>query len=420
VAFSGGLDSTVLLAALAQLRRRGKFGLRALHVNHHLQPAAADFARSALATARGLRVEAAVLDVQVSLRGQSLEAAARAARYEALRREIRPGEWLLTAHHQDDQLETVLLQLLRGAGVAGLAAMPASSRFGAGRLLRPLLPVARAALEGYARRRRLRWIDDPSNSDARHDRNFLRQQVLPLLATRWPAAAATVSRSAAHLAEAQVLLDTLADAGIDRAAEGAALRISALSTLGAPQQRNLLRRWLRSRGLPMPDAARLGELMQGLMPARRDASPCLRWPGAEIRRYQGLLYALSPPSLPPRPKTWQWRREPVLLLPGAGRLEIIPHVHGELCLSHLPARLQVRFRVGGERLPTAGGRKPLKNLLQELDMPPWQRERVPLLYAGEQLIAVAGCWLDSGYRAGDNCKRRARLQFSGIDSPDSH
>jgi tRNA(Ile)-lysidine synthase len=420
VAYSGGLDSTVLLATLAQLRGRAGFELRALHVNHHLQAGADEFARAALLTAQQLQVEVSVLDVKIPLRGQSLEAAARKARYDALRRNLRPGEWLLTAHHQDDQLETVLLQLLRGAGLAGLAAMPATAGFGAGQLLRPLLPVSRAALADYARRRRLNWSEDPSNSDARFDRNFLRQQVLPLLNGRWPAAALTVSRSASHLADAQVLLEELADAQLARAADGAALRISALRILTTPQQRNLLRRWLRSRSLPAPDAGRLGELMAGLLTARRDAAPVLRWPGAEIRRHQGLLYALSPGLPLPQPRAWSWRSERVLLLPGAGRLELDPHPHGELCLTSLPARLAVRFRAGGERLQTIGGRKPLKNLLQELDIPPWQRERLPLLYDGERLIAVAGCWLDSDYRAGEKCKRRARLQFVAADGIDSH
>jgi tRNA(Ile)-lysidine synthase len=290
--------------------------------------------------------------------------------------------------------------------------MPPLAPFGNGGLLRPLLPVSRAALAAYARRRRLAWSEDPSNADLRFDRNYLRREVLPLLASRWPAAALTAGRSAAHLAEAQALLDMQADAELARAASGPALRVNALRALGAARQRNLLRRWLRRQGLPAPGTAQLAELVDVLLPARPDANPIVSWPGVEIRRHGGLLYALPPPLAAPQPQHWSWHRQRVLQLPGAGRLELLPHPHGELCLDALPQRLEVRFRAGGERLQTAAGRKPLKNLLQELDVPPWQRPRLPLLYAGERLVAVAGCWADPEFRAGGKSKRRARLLFT--------
>jgi tRNA(Ile)-lysidine synthase len=309
VAFSGGLDSTALLGALRQLRRRERLQLRALHVNHHLQPGADAWAGQARARCAALGIDCRVIDVTVpKRRGSSPEAAARAVRYAALRTALLPGEWLLTAHHQDDQLETVLLQLLRGAGLPGLAAMPARVAFGAGWLLRPLLPVSRAALVDYLARRKLSWTDDPSNADPRFDRNYLRHEVLPALYRRWPAAAVTVSRSAAHIAEAQSLLDAQADALLATALDGAALRVPALRRLSALECRLAVRRWLRRCGLPIPERSRLQELVTTVLAARQDAAPVVRWEGAEVRRHGELLHAMPPQEASaPQPCRWRWR-----------------------------------------------------------------------------------------------------------------
>ncbi len=298
VAFSGGADSTALLAALATLRARHHFAVRALHVNHHLQPAAAAMARAARASARRFGVPCRVLDAPVRLkRGDSPEAVARTVRYQALRARLRAGEWLLLAQHQDDQVESLLLQLLRGAGVAGLAASPER----AGPLLRPLLPVARTQLQAYLRRRSLRWTEDPSNADERYARNFLRLRVLPSLRERWPALGITLSRSAALAAEAQVLLAARADAALQDALDGAALRVTVLRRLEPAERRNALRRWLQLRGLPMPDQRRLLEIAGPLLRARYDARPFIRWPGALVRRQGDRLHALAEQASAPLP-----------------------------------------------------------------------------------------------------------------------
>jgi tRNA(Ile)-lysidine synthase len=307
VAFSGGIDSTALLAALAALRARASFELRALHVNHHLQPGAAGFARAARKGARQLAVPCLVLDAPVRVsRGESPEAAARAARYAALRSQLHAGEWLLLAQHQDDQVETLLLQLLRGAGVAGLAAMPER----AGCMLRPLLPVTRAQLLAYLRHQGLGWSEDPSNADERYGRNFLRLRVLPALRERWPALGTTICRSAALAAEAQHLLAARADDALQEANDGAALRVTVLRRLGAAERRNALRRWLERRGLPMPDQRRLQELAGPLLRARYDAQPFIRWPGALVRRHGDLLHAgADAPSSPTPTDAWPAGRE---------------------------------------------------------------------------------------------------------------
>jgi tRNA(Ile)-lysidine synthase len=395
VAFSGGADSTALLAALATLRGRHRLQLRALHVNHHLQPTAAAMARAARASARRLGVPCQVLQAPVRLaRGVSPEAAARTVRYEALRAQLRAGEWLLVAQHQDDQVETLLLQLLRGAGVAGLAAMPER----AGLLLRPLLPVARSQLLAYLRRRALGWHEDPSNADERYGRNFLRLKVMPVLRERWPALSATLSRSAALAAEAQQLLMARADVALLDAVDGAALRVTVLRRLAPAERRNALRRWLQLRGLPMPDQRRLQELAGPMLHSRHDAQPFIRWPGVLVRRHGDQLHATAQvaaaPAVSGKPARlqWAWLREPRLELPAGGVLELRADPHGELLRAALPARVRVAFRAAdGSVAGRAGGRR-LKRLMQQQALPPWQRRAVPLLYAGSRLLAVGEHW----------------------------
>jgi tRNA(Ile)-lysidine synthase len=294
VAFSGGADSTALLAALAALRARHRLDLRAVHVNHHLQPAAGAMARAARASARRLGVRCQVVDAPVRIaRGESPEAAARAVRYQALRAQLKPAEWLLLAQHQDDQVESLLLQLLRGAGIAGLAAMPEK----AGAILRPCLPIARSQLQAWLKRRALRWLDDPSNLDERHARNYLRLKIVPLLRERWPGLGITLSRSAALAAEAQQLLAARADAALADAVDGAALRASVLRRLKPAERRNAVRRWLHLQGLPMPDQRRLHELTGPLLRARHDAHPFIRWAGARVSRQGDRLHAAAEAAL---------------------------------------------------------------------------------------------------------------------------
>ena len=289
VALSGGVDSTALLAALAE-RKSLRPKLRALHVNHHLHPNAKHWAAKCRELTTRLDVPLTVLTANVSrARGTSLEAEARKVRYESLACELSEGEILLTAHHEDDQLETVLLQLLRGSGVAGLAAMPEVMRCGAGRLVRPLLSVSRASLEAFAASRDLTWAEDDSNTDERFDRNYLRAQVLPLVKARWPGAARSVSRSARHAAEAQRLLNGLALADVERAAVGGALSVKVLRALSLDRRRNALRYWIAASGAQVPNTARLEELAGPVLDARIDARPHIAWANTMVERRHDLL-----------------------------------------------------------------------------------------------------------------------------------
>ena len=415
VAYSGGLDSSALLAALAQLRRRAGFALRALHVDHGLHRDSGLWAAAALAQARALHVPCQILKLRIERRrGESLEAIARQQRYGALSARLASGELLLTAHHQEDQLETVLLALLRGSGVRGLSAMSANAAIAHSLLLRPLLPVSRAELERYARARALKWTEDLTNLDERFDRNYLRRQVLPRLRARWPAAAATVSRSAAHLAEAQGLLERAARLASAQAADGPALRISVLRGMSLPERCNVLRYWIAARGLSPPDHRRLREIAGPMLEARADALPRVQWRGGELRRHGDQLLALAQPAeaAPASIEDWDWQGRPWVRLGSGSLLAVIADRHGDVDLGALPCPLRVDFRRGGERLREAHGRVALKDLLQSQGIAPWQRAAVPLLRDRGQIVAVADLWVDGAYRAhGRTAAARGRFRW---------
>ncbi len=401
VALSGGLDSSVLLHAIGELRRRdSRIRLRAAHVDHGLQPASGAWADACRRQCADLDVPLTVVPLGLAAQpGASVEAQAREARYAALAQLLGPGEWLLTAHHRDDQLETVLIQLLRGAGVAGLAAMPRLARLGRGWHARPLLDVDRAAIEAYAKAQGLSWIRDPMNESARFDRGWLRAEVLPAIRARWPAAAATVARSAAHLAEAQVLLWQLAAADAEGIVQGARMEIAGLQRLARERQVNLLRWWLHARGLGPPSTARLESALRELLTARIDAAPLIRWPAGELRRYRGRLYAM-PPLPPARALPDADATAMTDLGPGLGRFGLSAGTQGGLRLP-LPSAPVLRHRCGGEGLRPhpARPRKRLKDLCREAGIVPWMRTRLPLVFVGGRLAAVADVWIDADFAA---------------------
>lgn len=294
VAFSGGVDSVALLHAARDLAaHQPGLTLRAVHVDHGLQPAAPSWAAHCEEHCRRLAVPLEVVELRLEVgKGESVEAEARAERYAALAARLAPGECLLTAHHADDQLETVLLQLFRGAGVAGLAAMPESAPLGPGLHLRPWLDVARDELVAWATAAGLSWIEDPMNAESRYDRAFLRQSVLPAIRSRWPSVARTVGRSARHLGEAKRLLEALAEAdGVALVDETGRLEIAGLIRLPRERQVNVLRWWITGQGLGTPSTARLESILRDVVPARPDAHPVVTWSTGEVRRWRGKLQA---------------------------------------------------------------------------------------------------------------------------------
>jgi tRNA(Ile)-lysidine synthase len=418
VALSGGLDSSALLLALAR-PRRARPRLRAVHIDHGLHPNSAAWSAHCRALADSLDVPLQILAAKIRrARGESLEAAARKARYALLESTLETGEVLLTAHHEDDQLETVLLQLFRGSGLAGIAAMPELTPFGTGFLARPLLNCTRAQLETWARARRMTWVEDDTNLDEALDRNYLRRRVLPMVRERWPSVATSVARSARHAGEAQRLLGSVARRDIERAADGKWLVASALRALSPERRRNALRFWIARSGFPLPDTRRLDEICGPLLEARADANPRVAWGDVFLRREGGRLLidsATQEPTPDPgalRAVTWQWSAGSTCELPrGRGQLELRQDPLGPLDLDALPGFVSVRIRVGGERLrPRRGGpTRALKNLLQEAHVPLGERTRLPLIYCGERLLAAGDLWCDVSLHAGPGSRHRGRL-----------
>jgi tRNA(Ile)-lysidine synthase len=388
IAFSGGLDSTVLLHLLADYARTHPAPpLRAIHIHHGLQPAADAWPAHCEHVCANLGVELRVVHVQVAP-GASLEQAARDARYAAFTKVVGPGEVLFTGQHRDDQAETLLFRLLRGAGLRGLTAMPAQRPLGQGSLARPLLAIARQQLHAYAQAQGLTWIEDPSNSDTAFARNYLRGEVFPVLQQRWPQASQNLARCAEHLGEAQGLLDEVAQADLAKAEEGAAawvgldsLALAVLAALSPARQRNALQYWLSQR-TRLPDARHWAGWAD-LRDAAADAQPTWRLADGRLLRSNGRIWWLSGDWLLAPQGEFAWADSACeLALPGNGSVR--------LAAPKPLAGLTVRYRQGGEVLELAGrGRRDLKRLLNELQVPPFVRSRLPLLYQGERLLAVA-------------------------------
>jgi tRNA(Ile)-lysidine synthase len=403
VAFSGGMDSHVLLHATAALRATAPWRIGALHVDHGLQALSADWSQHCAAVCATLDVPYASERASVTGIGDhGLEDAARRARYAALARLLPADAVLLMAHHQDDQAETLLLQLMRGAGVPGLAAMPMMARFGDARLARPLLGFTRAALQRYAQQHELQWIEDASNGDARFARNFLRHEIVPALGRRWPNVIDAVARAARHQAEATALLDDLARQDLVTTSDpDGALLVSPILTLSAARQKNLLRYWIRTNSARVPSQAVLQQILTALRdcPASRHAA--VRWAGAEVRRYRDRLLMRTVATAPPTDWEVTWDPADALSIPGADwHLRAEPAMGAGVSCSRIAGKvLQVRLRRGGERCLLRGHHHKVKKLLQEAGVPPWERARLPLLYIDGDLAAVGDRWVCEPYNA---------------------
>jgi tRNA(Ile)-lysidine synthase len=428
IGLSGGVDSVVLLHLLHQLAARFSWQLSALHVHHGISPNAdawADFC-TGLCARHNITLHIEHVDI-APLRAHGIEAAARKLRHAAFARQ--PCDFVALAHHADDQAETLLLQLLRGAGVRGASAMPVLSqskrpvlslskrpvlsqskwpllagRTGAPNLVRPLLHCSRQEIIDYAAIHQLQWMEDESNADDSYPRNFLRHRVLPILREKFPAYRNTLARSAQHFAEASTLLDELAQQDAAQTIHANTLAVAALQSLSQPRAKNLLRYFLHSIGAPMPQAVQLDDMLQQLCNAREDAAVCIEYGGCwQMRRYQGSVYAVRALVEFDRDFVLPWRGEAELDWLALNSRLIFNRSAGQgISLAKLQrAPVTLRLRSGGETLrpqPNATTRT-LKNLLQEHHVPPWQRDRLPLLYCGDELVCVPGIAIEAEYQA---------------------
>jgi len=389
VGYSGGVDSTALLHLLHQwcCAHETAPGLSALHINHGLHHNADDWQRHCEDLCRSLDRPLSTLRVDVPVAG-SVEQAAREARYRAFAGQLQPGALLFLGHHLDDQVETFFLRLLRGAGVEGLAAMPRRRPLGAGELVRPLLAFIRDQLEDYVLRHQLVYVEDPSNRNTGMARNFLRREALPLLAARWPAYRQAVARASGHLASAaraladapETVRSVMGDPGVP---------LDALVGPAPEEAARHLRAWLRARGCRAPDRALLAEFLRQVREAAGDGGPKMVCGDYSLQRFRDAVYLLPAFDAPPPPAPCELAPGDRRDIPGIGTVSLEPAGAAGLQLGE-GEHLTLRWRRGGERcrLPGRTGSHSLKALLQELQVPPWWRDRIPLVYLGEELLAI--------------------------------
>jgi len=414
--YSGGLDSAVLFHLLQHYVKNVQqtaakkitgLSLVALHVNHGLQMQASQWAQHCLAQAAIYGIEMQLIETVVQKKtGQSLEDAARDARYQIFQAFVKEGDVLCLAHHQNDQAETLLFRLLRGSGPLGLAAMRDQLGFGPAALVRPLLRCSRNELENYARRQGLNWVDDPSNEDVHFDRNYLRHEILPRLQQRWPAVIKTFARVADINQDTVQLLTEVAQEDYEIAGRNQGQQLCVLALRNFSDQRidNLLRYWLQTQGSPLPNRHNLWRIRQELLQPGVGSEARVTWANTEVRVYQHALYCL--PKMPKHEialeQTWVLTQSPDSLFLGEGRGTLrCKKVMGQGIQAQLLEHasqggdLHIRWRQGGERCHPAGRQhsQTLKKLLQEYHVPPWLRERIPLIYSGEHCLAVPGLWV---------------------------
>ena len=412
VAYSGGCDSHALLHSLSSLRSELSSEIKAIHINHGLSPLANEWEEHCRVICEQLNIPYTAIKVDASSKkpgnnNKSPEEAARHARYSEWKKLINKDEVILLAHHQDDQAETVLLQLMRGSGVKGLAAMPAQQIFSQGLLCRPMLGFLREEIQAYASELNLNWIDDPSNFDTDFDRNFLRHEVVPLLESRWPALKKTLSRTATHTAEADRLLTELAEQDWLKVKSNEQIKISSLIELDKKRQRNVVRYWLASISkVTLPDTNHLQRILDEVLTAAEDAVPEVTWRGGEVRRFQGLLYAQDKNRVPDHniELTWKDLGKPLVISSTGLKLSASSSVGDGLSQSKLKsAEISLKFRQGGEscRPDGRGQTHQLKKLFQEWQVPPWLRASIPLIYVNGELAEVVGYCRCEPYAAAD-------------------
>lgn len=401
MALSGGIDSVALLHVLHRLSPSRGFSLSALHVHHGLSPHAGDWEAFCGRLCGSLDVPLRVVRVEVGgVAGPGLEAAARRVRYAAFGKV--DADWLVLAHQRDDQAETLLFNLLRGAGLAGAAAMPEVRDFPGRpglRILRPLLDAPRAGIARYSRENGLAWVEDESNRDTRHARNFLRHAVLPLLRERFPGCDAVLARAATHFAEGGGLLSQLAGIDARSVLREGRIVVAELARLDEARARNLLRHVLREAGIAMPDSARLNEALRQACGAAADRKVSIDLGQAVLHRHRGELWLVPKLAMP---ATIEWRGEPALAW-GEGRLRFDFSAGSGIALDRIEGKVvAIRSRRGGERFrpDPRRPRRELKKLLQEQGVPPWQREVLPLLWCDGELVWVPGIGVDCAWQCG--------------------
>lgn len=407
LAFSGGVDSRVLLDLLARYSEEKTIECKAVYVHHGLSDNADTWQQQCKAWALQAGIDFVAERVQVEGKGKSLEACAREARYNALGGHLNSGDLLLTGQHSDDQVETFLLALKRGSGPKGLSAMAEAMAFGSATIVRPLLMVSRSQIEAYALQQGLQWVEDESNQDVRFDRNFIRHQISPLLNQRWPHFAQAVNRSAQLCAEQEMLIEELLQEKLEKALTlDGGLDIDVLSAVSELSRARLIRMWLTQNNIRMPSRDHLSKIWAEVAQAKQDANPVLNLAGTQIRRFSNKLYAIAESEdLSGWEKTLEVD-ESIELPDSLGCLTVQSSESGSLSLQALAkGELRVTFNPEGlsARPTDRGHSRKLKKLFQEYGVPSWQRRRMPILMCGEKVVAIAGLFIDHQF-TGQDCE----------------
>lgn len=404
IAYSGGLDSHVLLHVLASIQNKIKPELIAVHINHGISNDADLWVKHCQRICEDLVIEFQTFSVDLSLKSdKGTEAFAREKRYEVLGNLINSHNLLLTAHHMDDQVETILLQLMRGSGPDGLVGMPQAREFSKGILLRPLLDYSREEIRDYALSESLSWVEDESNKSNKYDRNFLRNRIIPELITRWPGALKTIQRAARHQAEARSLINEISRSDLDVVCESKYTKvdISVFNNLSGIRKKNVLRAWIKKNKLAMPDAQIIEKIIAEVIHANTDRNPCVKWKGGEIRRYRGYLYIMKLLPAHDVELSKRWNLDESLKLT-SGYLKAVSGKGSGIKKDMLSNDIvEIRYRQGGEQIRPSGRVETheLKKLFQTQGILPWLRDRIPLIYHENELIAVADLWVESKYAA---------------------
>ena len=398
---SGGMDSILLLTLLKE--QVSSRYIQAVHINHGLSENSDQWQQFAKDYCEKIGVEFYAEKIQLIAKGEGIEAAAREARYSVFEKRLKRGGLLFLAHHADDQVETVLYRLLRGAGSKGLAGMPESRPLGAGKLIRPLLDYSRQDLHAEALNRKLKWVEDESNQDNHFDRNYIRNKVIPAVAQRWPDYAQSIMHSAAlslqsdHLSK-ELAIEDLKGLEIKKESAGWSISLSLFTQLSHLRQKNTLRYWSEINDFPAPSSKIINEILSSVVGARQDASPEIVWQSQRWTRFQNRLYLLNHDNKQFQLKSpINWDLTDCLLLPDNSSLNT------RFCigkgLGQNIDKVEIRYRQGGERCKPEGRghSSSLKKLLLEYQLPPWLRDRIPLLYVKDQLVAVGNLWVCEGW-----------------------
>lgn len=388
IGFSGGLDSTVLLHELASYPELHS-KMQAIHINHGISPNAAEWQNHCEQFAKqlGIKIQSYSVDFD---RQANIEEGARTARYAALTKQLTNNDCLIVGHHRDDQAETLLLQLFRGAGIDGLAAMPEMLSIGLGTLLRPFLSISKEELYAYVKVHNLSWIDDESNEDTNYSRNFLRNNILPMLAEKWPNVLQKLARTATHCQEAQANLTHLAHIDSeDLAIDKDFLSIQHLKTLSYERIVNVLRTWLKCNQIKIPSSTLISRIVNELILTGDDTNPQVGWSQIIVRRFRQTLYLdKKKPVSKPQAQEWNNFPAPLIFDELASQLTVERVSQGLVIQNQV--KLSVKFRQGGEQFFWHGQHKCLKKLLQQWGVPPWLRDSIPLIYCDDKIAVIVG------------------------------